>query len=64
MRLSEIAAGRIVGLSVEFKALAERREGGIRVIERATLGGIGLVRSPSYTGSRVERRNRRRKVWL
>ena len=54
--LAEIRAGRVDGLSVEFRALSERREGEIRVIEEAVLAGIGIVRSPSYGGSRVEAR--------
>ena len=56
--LAEIRAGRVNGLSVEFRALAERRDRGIRVIEAAVLSGIGIVRSPSYGGSRVEARAR------
>lgn len=54
--LAEIRAGRLDGLSVEFRAERERREGGLRVIEAATLTGIGIVRAPSYGGSRVEAR--------
>ena len=57
--LAEIRAGRVNGLSVEFRALSERREGEIRVIEEAELAGIGLVRSPSYDASRVEARRKR-----
>ena len=56
--LAEIRAGRVNGLSVEFRACSERREGDLRVIERAELRGIGIVRSPSYGGSRVEARAR------
>ena len=58
--LAEVRAGTATGLSVEFLAERERREGGIRVIERATLSGIGLVRSPSYLDSKVEARRRRK----
>ena len=54
--LADIRAGRIVGLSIEFKAVRERREGGLRVVEEAVLSGIGLVRVPSYGASRVEAR--------
>ena len=54
--LAEIRAGRVNGLSVEFRALAERRDGALRVIESAELRGIGIVRSPSYGDSRVEAR--------
>lgn len=54
--LAEIRAGRVGGLSVEFRAERERREGGLRVIEAAELRGVGIVRSPSYGGSRVEAR--------
>ena len=56
--LAEVRSGRVTGLSVEFLAESERREGGIRVIEAAQLVGIGLVRKPSYEQSRVEARAR------
>ena len=56
--LAEIRAGRIGGLSVEFQAVKERREGPIRVIESAVLSGIGIVKSPSYGASHVEARAR------
>lgn len=56
--LADIKAGRVGGLSVEFRALKERRDSGIRVIEAAELRGIGIVRSPSYESSRVEARRR------
>ena len=56
--LAEIRAGRVNGLSVEFQAVQERREGEIRVIEDAVLAGIGIVARPSYGGSRVEARAR------
>ena len=56
--LRMIQAGELRGLSVEFHALAERREAGVRVIERADLDGIGLVRVPSYPRSTVEVRAR------
>ena len=56
--LNEVRAGKTTGLSVEFRAERERRDNGIRVIERATLAGIGLVRSPSYQQSTVEARRR------
>ena len=54
------------GLSIEFRAEAERQEDGLRIIERAELRGIALVRSPSYPQSRVEARGagRRIPIWL
>ena len=56
--LAEIKAGRVDGLSVEFKAIRERQDAGIRVIEDAILSGIAIVKAPSYDGSRVEARRR------
>ena len=56
--LAMVRAGEATGLSVEFHPEAERREGGLRVIERARLSGIGIVRAPSYEASRVEARAR------
>ena len=65
LALDGVRSGKRSGLSVEFRSLAERRDAGERVIERATLRGVGLVRSASYTGARVtELRSRRVRVWL
>ena len=58
--IEEVRAGTTNGLSVEFRCVKEHRESGIRVIEDAMLVGIGLVRKPSYSGSRVEARSRGR----
>ena len=52
--LADVQAGTLKGFSIEFNAEAERRESGIRVVERAGLIGIGLVAHPSYTGSVAE----------
>ena len=54
--LAMVRAGQATGLSVEFQPVRERREDGLRVVEAALLTGIGIVRSPSYGGSRVEAR--------
>ena len=51
--LTLLRRGALSGLSVEFRCLSERRDGGMRVIERAALEGIGLVDTPSY-GGRLE----------
>ena len=52
------SSGKTTGLSVEFEALQERREHGVRILESAELHGIGIVKSPSYGRSRVEARQR------
>ena len=56
--LADIQAGKLRGFSVEFQAKRERRESGIRVVERADLVGVGLVGNPSYQNSTVEVRAR------
>ena len=56
--LEEVRAGKLAGFSIEFHARAERRESGVRVVERAELIGVGLVGSPSYQQSKVEIRGR------
>ena len=62
--LALVASGEANGLSVDFHCQAERREGGLRVVERALLKSIGLVSRPDYKASRVEARSRRRRLWL
>ena len=56
--LEELRSGKLTGLSIEFRPLKERREGNIRVVEKAELRGIGVVGSPSYPQSTVEVRAR------
>ena len=56
--LHEVRAGKVTGLSIEFRAVRERRDGDMRVIEDAILSGVGIVRTPSYGASRVEARRR------
>lgn len=56
--LREIREGKLRGLSVEFAAEEERTEGGVRVISRAKLAGIGVVRDPAYRETAVEARKR------
>ena len=43
----ELRSGVLTGLSVEFNATKETRRNGLRVIQKATLGGAGLVDYPS-----------------
>ena len=57
--LESVRAGKLKGFSIEFKAIEERMESGLRVISKAILSGIGLVGAPSYTQSTVEARRRR-----
>ena len=56
--LEDVRSGATTGLSVEFRAMKERRDGALRVIEAATLTGIGIVKAPSYEQSQVEARRR------
>ena len=54
--LAEVKAGKLKGFSIEFKAITERMESGLRVISSAALEGVGLVAFPSYEQSKVEAR--------
>ena len=56
--LDEVRSGKLGGFSLEFRALEERTENGIRIVSSADVPGIGLVGKPSYEGSRVELRAR------
>jgi len=60
----EVRDGLFGGLSVEFRAALQAHAGGLRRIKRAILTGAGLVDVPSYAGSAVEVRGRRRRLWL
>ena len=58
----------LTGLSVEFRAVRERLEGRVRVIEKAILSAVGVVDTAAYAGAVVEARekeeNRRVHLWL
>ena len=58
LALAAVKRGELRGFSIEFFPEAERREDGIRVIEKAHLQGLGLVADPSYTESLAEIRRR------
>ena len=49
-----VQRGALSGFSIEFQAKDERREAGIRVIERATLTGLALVDRGAYPASTAE----------
>lgn len=53
-----VKAGVLRGLSIEFHALEERLENGVRVISKALLSAIGVVDSPAYELATVEARRR------
>ena len=62
--LEMIRAGKLRGLSVEFRALAQDFQDGLREIKKAILGGLGLVDRPAYQGSAgLEVRRGRRRLW-
>ena len=54
--LALIEAGVLRGISLEFQPLAERTEGGVRVITRARLAGLAVVDKPAYRASTVSAR--------
>ena len=58
LALAGVKSGRYRGWSVEFRAERERREAGVRIIERAAVPGLALVDEPSFPASTVEARQR------
>ena len=54
--VTEIRQGLFTGLSIEFKSIRERFEGGIRKISEALLVAAAIVDSPSYPSSMIEAR--------
>ena len=55
---TEVREGVLSYLSVEFHATKEARRNGLRVIQKAMLGGAGLVDFGSYSQAKVELRAR------
>ena len=60
--LALIKRGALSGFSIEFHARSERREAGIRVIDRAELTGLALVDRGAYPQSTAEVRKRSGRV--
>ena len=54
--LELVRSGVMRGLSIEFRAVSERLDGDVRVIERASLSGVAVVDKPAYPASLVEAR--------
>lgn len=66
---TEIRSGLMTGLSAEVVVDRDRMDGGRRLIERATLAGVGLVDRAAFSGSTVavhaaQGRRGRRRIWL
>ena len=57
--LKLVRRGALNGFSVEFRAKADRREAGVRVVEQADLIGLSLVDIGAYPQSTAEVRARR-----
>ena len=51
-----IRRGVFRGLSIEFRSIRESTVGGVRVIEKALLSGIGIVDRPAYSNAEVQAR--------
>ena len=65
LALDFVRSGKAQGLSVEFRAQAEKRDqNGIRVISNALLAGFAIVPNPSYHQSKVEARQARNLDYL
>ena len=62
--LALVKRGALNGFSVEFNARRESRMGGVRVIERADLVGVGLVDQPAYPSSKAEVRRAEHRATL
>ena len=63
---TNVRAGVLQGLSVEFQAEREESRDGLRVIQRARLVGAGLVDRGAYAEASVSVRSKggRRRLWL
>lgn len=53
LALASVRDGTRRGLSVEFRSIEERQDAGERVISRALLEGIGIVRAGAYRGAQI-----------
>lgn len=54
--LTLVSSGVLRGLSVEFEAIAEHDESGIRVVDLANLSGLAVCDRPAFKQSVVEAR--------
>ena len=54
--LTLVRSGVLRGASLEFVSMAERIMGGVSVVSKARLAGIGVVDSGAYVGSTIEAR--------
>ena len=58
-----IKAGVLRGVSIEFRAIEEAAEAGVRVITKGELLGISIVSRAAYPQTMVQARSKRR-YWL